>query len=64
VCQLTIPEQNYPPAYPVAPTVYAVTLMKPIEAMPGKKTVPLYIISEDSLEIGHNNRIKVGTLQL
>jgi hypothetical protein len=31
--------------------------MKPIEPMPGKKTVPLYMIPEDSLLVNPNNNL-------
>jgi hypothetical protein len=31
-------------------------LMKPIEAMPGKKTVPLYFVPEDALELSPNGK--------
>ncbi len=36
---------------------FSVALMKPIEPMPGKKTVPLYMIPEDSLLVNPNNNL-------
>ncbi|XP_021957148.1 uncharacterized protein DDB_G0286299 [Folsomia candida] len=48
-------QDRFPASYPVAPTIYQVALMKPIEPMPGKKTVPLYIVPEESLLVNPNN---------
>jgi len=34
-------------------------LMRPLEAMPGKKTVPLYFVPENALEVSPNKRFRI-----
>lgn len=48
--------QPYTAAYPVVKSIYDVELMTPIQAMPGKKTVTLYVVPQNALKVHSNSR--------